>query len=64
MSAVVAAGVSTVGLLANLIAVPVAGPVVVIALVGTLANAIWAPLGVLLSVAAAVGARSNRSCSC
>jgi len=47
---------STVGLLANLIAVPVAGPVVVIALVGTVANAIWAPLGVMLAMVAAVGA--------
>ena len=47
---------STVGLLANLIAVPVAGPVVVIALVGTVAHWLWAPLGVLLAMVAAIGA--------
>jgi competence protein ComEC len=47
---------STVGLLANLIAVPVAGPVVVIALVGTVAHALWAPLGVLVALVAAIGA--------
>ena len=47
---------STVGLLANLIAVPVAGPVVVIALVGTVANSLWAPLGVAVAMVAAIGA--------
>ncbi len=48
--------ISTVGLLANLVAVPVAGPVVVVALLGTLGHWLWAPIGVLLSYVAAIGA--------
>lgn len=47
---------STVGLLANLVAVPVAGPVVVVALVATVGHWLWAPVGVALSWLAALGA--------
>ena len=48
--------ISVVGLLANLIAVPVAGPVVVIAMLGVAGNALWHPVGVVLAWGAAVGA--------
>ena len=48
--------VSVVGLLANLIAVPVAGPVVVAAMLGVVGGSLWQPLGVLLSALAALGA--------
>lgn len=47
---------SVVGLLANLVAVPVAGPVVVVAMLGVGGNALWAPLGEALASLAAVGA--------
>lgn len=47
---------SVVGLLANLVAVPVAGPVVVVAMLGVGANALWAPLGEALALLAAIGA--------
>jgi competence protein ComEC len=56
---VLAAGfgaVSVVGLVSNLVAVPVAGPVVVVALAGVIGDALWHPLGVLMSVVAALGA--------
>ncbi len=56
---VLAAGfgsISVVGLLANLVAVPVAGPVVVAAMLGVAGNALWHPLGVLLAWVAALGA--------
>ena len=56
---VLAAGfgaVSVVGLVSNLVAVPVAGPVVVVALLGVIGDALWHPLGVLLSLVAALGA--------
>ena len=48
--------ISTVGLVANLVAVPVAGPVVVVALLGTVAHSVWGPAGVWLSWVAAMGA--------
>lgn len=48
--------VSVVGLVANLVAVPVAGPVVVVAMAGAIANAAWAPLGVLMAWLAGAGA--------
>lgn len=48
--------VSVVGLLANLVAVPVAGPVVVMAMLGVAGSALWAPLGVALAWVAALGA--------
>ena len=48
--------ISTVGLVANLVAVPVAGPVVVVALLGTVAHSVWGPLGVWLAWVAAMGA--------
>ncbi|MBU6363547.1 MAG: ComEC/Rec2 family competence protein [Acidobacteria bacterium] len=48
--------ISVVGLIANLIAVPVAGPVVVAAMLGVAGNALWHPLGVMLAWVAAVGA--------
>lgn len=57
---VLAAGfgsLSLVGLAANLVAVPVAGPVVVVALAGTAAHSAWAPVGVAISWVAALGAR-------
>lgn len=57
---VLAAGfgsLSVVGLAANLVAVPVAGPVVVVALAGTVAHSAWAPLGVAVTWVAALGAR-------
>ena len=44
------------GLVANLVAVPIAGPVVVLAMVGAVGHWVWAPLGVVLSWAAAAGA--------
>lgn len=47
---------SVVGLAANLIAVPVAGPVVVIALLGVVGDAMWGALGTMLAWVAAVGA--------
>lgn len=48
--------ISVVGLIANLIAVPVAGPVVVAALLGAAGNALWHPLGIMLAWVAALGA--------
>lgn len=48
--------VSVVGLVANLVAVPVAGPVVVAAMLGVGAGALWHPLGIMLAWAAALGA--------
>jgi competence protein ComEC len=48
--------ISLVGLIANLVAVPVAGPVVVAAMLGVAGNALWHPLGVLLAWLAALGA--------
>ena len=48
--------ISVVGLIANLIAVPVAGPVVVAAMLGVAGNALWHPLGVVLAWVAAFGA--------
>ena len=48
--------ISVVGLAANLVAVPVAGPVVVAAMMGVAAGALWHPLGVMLAWAAALGA--------
>lgn len=48
--------ISTVGLVANLVAVPVAGPVVVVALLGTVAHSVWGPAGVGLAWIAAMGA--------
>ncbi len=56
---VLAAGfgtISVVGLASNLVAVPVAGPVVVIALLGVMGDALWHPVGVLLAWVAALGA--------
>jgi len=44
------------GLAANLVAVPSAGPVVVLAMIGAVGHWVWAPLGVVLSWAAAAGA--------
>ena len=44
------------GLVANVVAVPIAGPVVVLAMVGAVGHWVWAPLGVVLSWAAAAGA--------
>jgi len=48
--------ISLVGLIANLVAVPVAGPVVAAAMLGVAGNALWHPLGVLLAWVAALGA--------
>ena len=48
--------ISVDGLVANLIAVPVAGPVVVAAMLGVAGNALWHPVGVVLAWVAAFGA--------
>ena len=56
---VLAAGfgsVSVVGLLANLVAVPIAGPVVVVSMLGVVGNAALAPLGMALAWIAGLGA--------
>jgi len=56
---VLAAGfgsVSVVGLVANLVAVPVAGPVVVVAMLGVVAHAVVSPVGVALAWVAGAGA--------
>lgn len=48
--------VSVVGLLANLVAVPIAGPVVVVSMLGVLGHAALAPVGVALAWLAGLGA--------
>lgn len=48
--------ISLVGLIANLVAVPVAGPVVVAAMLGVAGDALWHPLGVALAWIASLGA--------
>ncbi len=48
--------ISLVGLIANLVAVPVAGPVVVAAMLGVAGNALWHPIGVVLAWIASLGA--------
>ncbi len=56
---VLAAGfgsLSVVGLVSNLVAVPVAGPVVVVSMLGVVADAIWGPLGIAIAWVAAMGA--------
>ncbi len=56
---VLAAGfgsVSVVGLLANLVAVPIAGPVVVVSMLGVVGHAALAPIGVALAWLAGLGA--------
>jgi len=48
--------ISLVGLIANLVAVPVAGPVVVAAMIGVAGDALWHPLGIALAWIASLGA--------